>query len=455
MPMPPLHKRLAAIVGLSLVLLFASGFIPEQPTDHSLTLTTPPPELESSQASGVSSAQAGALLPDAAANSVETRDPASPEKYVVNENAVVTSEMVKVGDSMALIFARRNFSASALYALTQTAHGETLTGIFPGARLTFESKNDQLTALTYEPGPLERVVFSREQDGSFISEEIFTEPEKVLTYKHGIISSNLFSTSQAIGLPDNLTMQLAQIFQWDIDFVLDIRPGDEFFALVEEQYLGGEFIGFGDILSARFVNQGRTFTAVRYTTENGVSDYFNAQGRSMRKAFLRAPVEFSRISSSFNLRRKHPLYKTVRPHRGIDYAAPPGTPILAAGDGRVEIASRTKPNGRYVVIKHGEQFVTKYLHLSKFARGIKPGKRVNQGQIIGYVGSTGYATGPHLHYEFLVNGVHQNPRTVSLPQAKPVNDQEISRFRDRTFENLLLLDHFNQQVALTSTSPRS
>ena len=453
--MPPLHKRLAAIVGLSLVLLFASGFIPEQPTDHSLTLTTPPPELESSQASGVSSAQAGALLPDAAANSVETWGPASPEKYVVNENAVVTSEMVKVGDSMALIFARRNFSASALYALTQTAHGETLTGIFPGARLTFESKNDQLTALTYEPGPLERVVFSREQDGSFISEEIFTEPEKVLTYKHGIISSNLFSTSQAIGLPDNLTMQLAQIFQWDIDFVLDIRPGDEFFALVEEQYLDGEFIGFGDILSARFVNQGRTFTAVRYTTENGVSDYFNAQGRSMRKAFLRAPVEFSRISSSFNLRRKHPLYKTVRPHRGIDYAAPPGTPILAAGDGRVEIASRTKPNGRYVVIKHGEQFVTKYLHLSKFAKGIKPGKRVNQGQIIGYVGSTGYATGPHLHYEFLVNGVHQNPRTVSLPQAKPVNDQEISRFRDRTFENLLLLDHFNQQVALTSTSPRS
>ena len=376
-------------------------------------------------------------------------------KYVVNENAVVTSEMVKVGDSMALIFARRNFSASALYALTQTAHGETLTGIFPGARLTFESKNDQLTALTYEPGPLERVVFSREQDGSFISEEIFTEPEKVLTYKHGIISNNLFSTSQAIGLPDNLTMQLAQIFQWDIDFVLDIRPGDEFFALVEEQYLDGEFIGFGDILSARFVNQGRTFTAVRYTTENGVSDYFNAQGRSMRKAFLRAPVEFSRISSSFNLRRKHPLYKTVRPHRGIDYAAPPGTPILAAGDGRVEIASRTKPNGRYVVIKHGEQFVTKYLHLSKFARGIKSGKRVNQGQIIGYVGSTGYATGPHLHYEFLVNGVHQNPRTVSLPQAKPVNDQEISRFRERTFENLLLLDHFNQQVALTSTSQRS
>ena len=453
--MPPIHKRLAAVVGISLVLLFASGFIPEEPTYHPLTLTTPSPVPDSSKTNDTSGAQGRSLLPNDAAYEVEKEVLASQAAYVVHEHAVVTNETVRAGDSMALIFARRNFPARALYALTQTAHGETLAGIFPGAKLTFETKNDQLTVLTYQPGPLERVVFSREQDGSFSSEEIFTKPEKVLTYKHGIINSSLFSTSQAIGLPDNLTMQLAQIFQWDVDFVLDIRPGDEFFALVEEQHLDGEFIGFGDILSARFVNQGRTFTAVRYTTEDGVSGYFNATGRSMRKAFLRAPVEFSRISSSFNLRRKHPLYKTVRPHRGIDYAAPPGTPILAAGDGRVEIASRTKPNGNYVVIKHGEQFVTKYLHLSKFARGVKSGKRVNQGQIIGYVGSTGYATGPHLHYEFLVNGVHQNPRTVSLPQAKPVAREEISRFREKTFENLVLLDHFNEQVALASTSHRS
>ena len=453
--MPPIHKRLATVVGISLVVLFASGFIPEEPTYHPLTLTTPAPGPESSKTNDTSGAQGRSLLPNDAASEVEKEVLAPQAAYVVHEHAVVTNETVRAGDSMALIFARRNFPARALYALTQTAHGETLAGIFPGAKLTFETKNDQLTVLTYQPGPLERVVFSREQDGSFSSEEIFTKPEKVLTYKHGIINSSLFSTSQAIGLPDNLTMQLAQIFQWDVDFVLDIRPGDEFFALVEEQHLDGEFIGFGDILSARFVNQGRTFTAVRYTTEDGVSGYFNATGRSMRKAFLRAPVEFSRISSSFNLRRKHPLYKTVRPHRGIDYAAPPGTPILAAGDGRVEIASRTKPNGNYVVIKHGEQFVTKYLHLSKFARGVKSGKRVNQGQIIGYVGSTGYATGPHLHYEFLVNGVHQNPRTVSLPQAKPVARKEISRFREKTFENLVLLDHFNEQVALASTSHRS
>ena len=357
--------------------------------------------------------------------------------------------------SIALIFVRNDFSPRSLYALTQTKHGDTLNGIFPGAELTFESNRGRLTTLIYQPGPLERVVFSRDKDDRFVSEEIIEEPVKVLTYKHGVIDSSLFLTSQAIGLPDNVTMRLAQIFQWDVDFVLDIRPGDEFFALVEEHYLNGEFIGFGDIVSARFVNQGRAYTAVRYTTEDGISDYFDALGLSMRKAFLRAPVEFSRISSSFNLRRKHPLYKTVRPHRGIDYAAPPGTPVLAAGDGRVEIASRTKPNGNYVVLKHGEQFVTKYLHLSKFARGIKAGKRVRQGQIIGYVGSTGYATGPHLHYEFLVNGVHQNPRTVSLPQAKPVNRREIARFRESTFERLVLLDHFNQQVTFALTSQRS
>ena len=446
MQMPLLHKRLAAFVGLSLLLFLASGFIPNDPTNNAVELATPLPEQRGE------SLNSDVFVPN------DLAEPARAEQHLpvaVEKEVVEKKEIVRTGDSMALIFARNDFSARSLYTLTQTKHGDTLNGIFPGAELTFESAQGQLTTLTYQPSPLERVVFSRDKDGGFTSEEIIERPEKILTYKHGVIDSSLFLTSQAIGLPDNVTMRLAQIFQWDVDFVLDIRPGDEFFALVEEQYLDGEFIGFGNIVSARFINQGRAYTAVRYTTQDGVSDYFDAQGLSMRKAFLRAPVEFSRISSSFNLRRKHPLYKTVRPHRGIDYAAPPGTPILAAGDGRVEIASRTKPNGRYVVLKHGEQFVTKYLHLSKFARGIKAGRRVKQGQVIGYVGSTGYATGPHLHYEFLVNGVHQNPRTVSLPQAKPVSKQEVARFRERTFERLVLLDHFNQQVTLALTSQRS
>ncbi len=443
MQMPLLHKRLAVTVGLCVVFLIASGFLPSQPDKHSILLAAP--------------SLSPAIEPHTKAKPIDAESEAIPSELLTEVKPAVIEEqaVVRNGDNMALIFDRKNFSARSLYELTQTEHGDTLAGIFPGAGLTFASVEGQLISLTYQPGPLERVVFRRGEDGIFQSEEIVVEPTKVPTCKHGIIANSLFSTSQSIGLPDNITMRLAQIFQWDVDFVLDIRPGDEFYALLEEQYLDGEFIGFGEILAARFVNQGRSFTAVRYSNTDGSADYFDSQGASMRKAFLRAPVEFSRISSSFNLRRKHPLYKTVRPHKGIDYAAPRGTPILAAGDGKIETASRTQPNGNYVVIKHGEQFVTKYLHLSKFARGIKSGKRVSQGQTIGYVGATGYATGPHLHYEFLVNGVHQTPRTVILPQAKPVRPQELATFKAKTLESILLLDHFTQQVAVTIANQSS
>jgi murein DD-endopeptidase MepM/ murein hydrolase activator NlpD len=254
--------------------------------------------------------------------------------------------------------------------------------------------------------------------------------------------------SQRVGLSDALTMRLAQIFQWDIDFVLDIRKGDEFHVVYEELYVGDNFIGYGDILAAEFVNRGDAYRAIRYQDASGRADYFAPDGASMRKAFLRAPVEFSRISSNFNLRRIHPLFKRNVPHRGIDYAAPTGTPVLAAGDGRVATASRTEPNGNYVVLQHGEQFTTKYLHLSKFGRGIRSGAKVRQGQIIGYVGATGWATGPHLHYEFLVNGVHQNPRTVELPDAAPISAGELARFNQRTQPLLALLDDFKSQVQL-------
>ncbi|MEJ2088020.1 MAG: peptidoglycan DD-metalloendopeptidase family protein [Gammaproteobacteria bacterium] len=259
---------------------------------------------------------------------------------------------------------------------------------------------------------------------------------------------SLFMASQRAGLDDALTMRLAHIFQWDIDFVLDIRKGDEFYVLFEDRYLDDKFIGYGEILAAEFINQGQSYRAVRYMDEEGHGDFFNPDGRNMRKAFLRAPVEFSRISSNFNLRRKHPLYKRTMPHRGIDYAAPTGTPVLAAGNGKVQTVSKSSANGNYVVVQHGEQFVTKYLHLSRFARGIRRGSRVEQGQVIGYVGSTGWATGPHLHYEFLVNGVHQNPRTVKLPDAKPVPEGQQQRFASVTAPYFSLLDNYKEQIQL-------
>jgi murein DD-endopeptidase MepM/ murein hydrolase activator NlpD len=361
----------------------------------------------------------------------------------------VDSIQVNPGDNLSVIFKRQDIPASELQRLLASEPlGRRLKSIFPGHTLTFTRTEDgTLVKLAYTPGPLETLEFERAGDG-FTGREMFQEPTRTRAYKHGTIDHSLFIASQRAGLPDGLTMRLAQIFQWDVDFVLDIRRGDEFHVVFEELYVGEEFVGHGDILAAEFVNRGESYRAIRYTDSDGNSDYYNPDGESMRKAFLRAPVEFSRISSNFNLRRIHPLFKRNMPHRGIDYAAPTGTPILAAGDGRVVTASRTQPNGNYVVIQHGEQFTTKYLHLSKFGRGIKSGSRVKQGQTIGYVGSTGWASGPHLHYEFLVNGVHQNPRTVQLPDAEPIPAQERLRFTERAEPLLTLLDDFKQQVQL-------
>jgi len=360
---------------------------------------------------------------------------------------------VRSGENLALIFNQNGFSATDLhYITTSKPWGAKLKNIFPGNEIVFHAdENNQLMRFTYSKGPLERLEFTREHEG-FSGIKLTFEPERVLTYRHGKIINSLFIASQRAGLSDALTMRLAQIFQWDIDFVLDIRPEDAFFLLYEELYFNGELIGDGEILAAEFINQGEGFRAIQYTPSDrpGRPDYYAPNGQSMRKAFLRAPVEFSRISSNFNLRRVHPLFKTVRPHRGIDYAAPKGTPIVAAGDGKVSIASRTKPNGNYVVLNHGEQFVTKYLHLSKFGRNIKSGARVKQGQIIGYVGATGWATAPHLHYEFLVNGVHRNPRTVSLPNAAPIARDEMPFFKAQTQQYAALLDNYKSQISVVT-----
>lgn len=361
----------------------------------------------------------------------------------------IASVEVKPGDNLSVIFQRQDIPARDLQLLLASEPlGKRLKNIFPGHTLTFTRTEDgTLLKLAYTPGPLETLEFERTGEG-FMGRELFKEPSRTKSYKHGVIDHSLFVASQRAGLPDSLTMRLAQIFQWDVDFVLDIREGDEFHVVYEELYVGKEFVGHGDILAAEFINRGESYRAIRYVDSEGHADYYSPDGDSMRKAFLRAPVEFSRISSNFNLRRVHPLFKRNMPHRGIDYAAPTGTPVLASGDGRVVTASTTKPNGNYVVIQHGEQFTTKYLHLSKFGRGIKSGARVRQGQIIGYVGSTGWASGPHLHYEFLVNGVHQNPRTVELPDAQPIPPGERLRFDENTRPLLALLDDFKEQVQL-------
>ncbi len=215
-------------------------------------------------------------------------------------------------------------------------------------------------------------------------------------------------------------MELANIFGWDIDFALEIRAGDQFTVVYQEDYLDGRKLRDGPILAAEFVNQGRTYRAVRYVDKNGHADYFTPDGKSVRKAFLRTPVKIARISSRFNLRRKHPILNRIRAHKGVDYAAPKGTPIRASGDGRISYRGRKGGYGKTVIIEHGGGISTLYGHMSRYARKKRTGTRVKQGDIIGYIGKTGLASGNHLHYEFRVNGVHRNPLTVKLPAAKPI-----------------------------------
>jgi murein DD-endopeptidase MepM/ murein hydrolase activator NlpD len=233
-------------------------------------------------------------------------------------------------------------------------------------------------------------------------------------------------------------MELAGIFGWDIDFALDLRAGDRFSVLYDEQYLNGRKIGNGDILAARFTNQGVTYTALRFVGPDGSAAYYTPEGQPMRKEFLRAPLDFTRVSSDFNPKRLHPLFKTVRPHNGIDYAAPRGTPVYAAGGGKVIAAGYSNSRGNYVDIQHNGKYTTRYYHLDRFR--VKAGQVVKQGQVIGTVGSTGYATGPHLHYEFLVDGAHRNPRTVALPKADSIPTRLKAPFATRANSLLAQLD---------------
>jgi murein DD-endopeptidase MepM/ murein hydrolase activator NlpD len=358
-------------------------------------------------------------------------------------------ETIRAGDSLSRVFERVAVSREDLAAVLDSGPlAKVLQRIYPGHELKFVTSPDKrLVKLSYSPDRLESLEFDRIDD-AFVARQISRQAEVATAFKHATIDQSLFVDSQRAGLNDEITLRLAQIFQWDIDFVLDIRKGDSFSILFEEKYVHGDFIGYGKILAAEFANQGTRYRAVYYTAADGHGEYYTPSGESMRKAFLRAPVEFSRISSNFNLRRFHPIQKRVMPHRGIDYVAPGGTPILAAGDGRVVKATRTEANGNFVILQHGDEIQTKYLHLSKFGRGVSSGARVRQGQIIGYVGATGWATAPHLHYEFLVNGTHKDPRTVPLPKARPVPSGERDRFATQSASLLAQLEDRRSEVQL-------
>lgn len=356
-------------------------------------------------------------------------------------------EKVQSGDNLSTIFKRVGVSATTLHdIMSSNGQADQLTKIYPGHlfRFAFDEHN-QLMALQYIPSKLARLDIFRQQDNSFTFEEVAKEPEVRLAYKYAVIDDSLFLAGQNAGISQGMIMQVANVFGGVVDFVYDPRKGDSFDVLYEEEFLEGEKIGNGKLLAASYTNRGEIHTAFRYEFDDGRIGYFNPEGISMRKPFLRAPLDFTRISSGFNLKRKHPVHKKIRAHRGIDYAAPTGTPIFAAGDGRVTRAGYSKANGNYVFIQHGPEYTTKYLHLHK--RYVKTGQKVKQRTVIGTVGATGYATGPHLHYEFLVNGVHRNPKTIfkKLPSADPIPEEEKARFEMQI--KSLQLQYSNYQFA--------
>ncbi|MDK9737924.1 peptidoglycan DD-metalloendopeptidase family protein [Vibrio sp. D404a] len=369
---------------------------------------------------------------------------------VSNEDHVPTAVLnwekytVRSGESTSVLFERIGLSYRLLITLLNTNKdiNKQLSNLKPGDVLQFGfDENNNLIQLKRQLSAFESFKITKSGD-SYISGFDKKEVAYQYNYAEADITSNFWNAGMSAGLTANQIMELAGIFGWDIDFALDIRKNDSFKILYQEKVVEGEVIGRGKITAAVFKNQGDTFTAI---LDDKTGNYFDDQGRAMKKAFLRSPVDFRRVTSNFNPRRKHPVTGKVRPHRGTDYAAPVGTPIWAAGDGIVQKSSYNQFNGNYVFIRHSNTYLTKYLHLKK--RLVKTGQRVKQGQTIGTLGGTGRVTGPHLHYEFLVNGVHKNARTVKLPQSKSLTGKAKATFIANSKLRLEKLNRYSQLLA--------
>jgi len=333
------------------------------------------------------------------------------------ESKIIT---VKKGDTLSAIFKHLSLSASTLHHIIHSSkEAKRLTRIKPGQQFTILLNNQKFESLSFHINQIDTLIVKK-TDNTFSSRIESKDIQIRQQFASATIDNSLFLAGSKAGLSVSTIMELAQIFGWDIDFALDVRKGDSFTILYEEKFVNDKKIANGNILSAEFINKGKVYQAIRFTDSSGHTDYYSEKGLSMRKAFLRTPVEFSRISSRFSYKRKHPVLNKTRAHKGVDYAASRGTPIKAVGDGKVIFKGKKGGYGRVIILQHGSKYSTLYAHMNSYNKKIRNGTRVKQGQTIGYVGSSGMATGPHLHYEFRVNGVHRNPLTVKLPSAAPI-----------------------------------
>lgn len=362
------------------------------------------------------------------------------------------STKVKNGESLSVIFSRLGFTARELQnILDGDKDTHLLKHLYPGDEIRYQKDlNGNLQTLAYRYEEAHSLVIHRGDQG-YDSEVVEHPLEHRFHHASGTIDDSLYISAQNAGLSDRLTMELAGIFGWDVDFALDIRSGDRFTVIYDQIFQDGEFLRDGDIIAAEFVNHGQTYRAIRYTDDRGRTDYYTPEGKSLRKAFLRTPVSFTRISSRFTTGRWHPVLHHIRAHKGVDYAAPTGTPVKATSDGKISFLGRKGGYGRVVIIQHGQRYSTLYAHLSSYKRGLRSGAHVRQGQTIGFVGQSGLATGPHLHYEFRINGVHHNPLTVHLPDAAPLPDTQTAAFQTKTHSLLAQLDILSHQATLIAS----
>lgn len=358
---------------------------------------------------------------------------------------------VAKGDSLARIFAAQGLEPALLHRIVNSdENARSLARIRPGQTLRFRfDELGELSRLEHHRSRIEHLTVALTDD-EVTTEVISKAVDKESASAAGIIESSLFVDGQKAGLSDAKIMELAEIFGWDIDFALELRAGDTFRVIYEEHLLDGEKLRDGPILAAEFTNRGKTFIAVRYESEEGEVGYFDETGHSKRRAFLRTPIKFARISSRFNPKRWHPVLKRWRSHKGVDYAAPTGTPIKASGDGKVVFRGTKGGYGRTVILQHAGKYTTLYAHMSSYSKRARTGNRVKQGQVIGYVGKSGLASGPHLHYEFRVNGQHKDPLRVKLPKSLALPKNEIAAFKKTTAPLLAQLEAVTPETLVAS-----
>jgi murein DD-endopeptidase MepM/ murein hydrolase activator NlpD len=351
-------------------------------------------------------------------------------KSTVSEDVEHT---VKSGESLSTIFSALNLSSEDLHKIVHAnATGKQFSEVLPGQDLIATvNAEGELEQLTYAKNPFETLVATRHNDDFDV--KLFSKKiDYQISSAKATINSSLFEDGLKAGLSEKIILKLADIFAWDIDFALNLRDGDAFTVVYEKLYVDGNEFDTGDILSVEFINQDKTYTAVRFVDNQGNTGFYTPEGNSLRKAFLQNPMDFAKISSHFNLHRKHPVLNKIRAHKGVDYAASIGTPVKTTGDGKIVFHGVKNGYGNVVEIQHGQQYSTLYAHLSRFKSGQKMGGSVKQGDVIGYVGKTGLATGPHLHYEFRIAGQHVNPLTAKLPRSIQMDDTLLAKFKAQT-----------------------